>query len=282
MSISSPQTGGNRRPSTKPAAGAKPGGKSTGAKAAPTAKPADGKPADTEPTEAKSTDDTAAPAGKSSVSKAAAAKVASAKAATAKATAAKATAAKSGGKAITPAKSSPAAKSTSGGRGGNRPPMTPVKVSQGRPWGAIALFSVVGLIAVAIIGFGVYQVNKSDETWKDHANAIPGIVNFSKTDPDLVKANQHQWGPVTYKQAPPVAGPHNFNWQRCMGDVYPAAIANEHAVHALEHGAVWITYRPDLPKDQVEKLASKVRGNDFMLMSPYPGLDKPISLQAWG
>jgi hypothetical protein len=67
-----------------------------------------------------------------------------------------------------------------------------------------------------------------------------------------------------------------------MGDVYDAPIANEHAVHSLEHGAVWITYRPDLPKDQVDKLAAKVRGKEFMLMSPYEGLDSKISLQAWG
>src|SRR3989440_360814 len=77
-------------------------------------------------------------------------------------------------------------------------------------------------------------------------------------------------------------GPHTPNWQRCQGDVSPAKIANEHAVHAMEHGAVWITYRPDLPKADVDKLAAKVRGNDFMLMSPSPNLDKPISLQAWG
>jgi hypothetical protein len=67
-----------------------------------------------------------------------------------------------------------------------------------------------------------------------------------------------------------------------MGDVYSEQIANEHAVHSLEHGAVWVTYRPDLPADQVEKLASKVRGVEMMFMSPYPGLDAPISLQAWG
>jgi hypothetical protein len=50
----------------------------------------------------------------------------------------------------------------------------------------------------------------------------------------------------------------------------------------MEHGAVWVTYRPDLPKDQVDALAAKVRGQEYMLMSPFPGLDKPISLQAWG
>ena len=75
---------------------------------------------------------------------------------------------------------------------------------------------------------------------------------------------------------------HNAAWQNCMGDVYDAPIANEHAVHSLEHGAVWITYRPGLPQDQLDKLAGKVRGVEKMLMSPYEGLDKPISLQAWG
>jgi hypothetical protein len=67
-----------------------------------------------------------------------------------------------------------------------------------------------------------------------------------------------------------------------MGDVYDAPIASEHAVHSLEHGAVWVTYRPNLPKDQVETLAAKVRGKEKMLMSPYEGLDAPVSLQAWG
>ena len=67
-----------------------------------------------------------------------------------------------------------------------------------------------------------------------------------------------------------------------MGDVYTSQIANEQAVHALEHGAVWITYKPDLPQDQIDKLASRVRDVEFTMMSPYPGLDSAISLQAWG
>jgi len=218
MSISSPQTGGSRRPSSRPAAGAK--------NATPSA---------------------------------------------------------AGAKKAAPSVAKPAAGAKkSGGKGGGRPPVAPVRVRQGRSWGPIALSAIVALVAVGIVGFGVYEVFKSNETWKDQANAISGIVNYNKTDPQLTRSGQHQYGHIAYKQSPPVAGPHNYNWQRCQGDVYPEQIANEHAVHALEHGAVWITYRPDLPKDQVEKLASKVRGNDFMLMSPYPGLDKPISLQAWG
>jgi hypothetical protein len=234
MSISSSHTGGNRRPSTKPAAGGKP---PTGEKSA-----------------AKSTSG-AKPAGSG----------------------AKGT---SGAKGASGAK--PAAGRPGAGKGGKRPPITPVKVNQGRNWGPIALFAVVGLVAAGIIGFGVYQVQQNSLTWQDKAKAIPGIVNYLKTEPDYLKAAQHQYGTVKYKQNPPVGGPHNPNWMQCLGNVYDAPIANEHAVHSMEHGAVWITYRPDLPKDQVDKLAAKVKGNDYMLMSPFPGLDTKVSLQAWG
>ncbi|MFG1951156.1 DUF3105 domain-containing protein [Micromonospora sp. NPDC048830] len=170
----------------------------------------------------------------------------------------------------------------SGGGKGPRKPIAPVKVSQGRSWGPIALFTAVGVLAAAIIGYGAWAAFQGSKPWEDRAADIAGIVNYREKNKELTQGGNHQQGPIKYDILPPVAGPHNATWQRCLGDVYNAPIANEHAVHSLEHGAVWITYRPDLPNDQVEKLASLVRGKDFMLMSPYEGLDKPISLQAWG
>jgi Protein of unknown function (DUF3105) len=172
-----------------------------------------------------------------------------------------------------------------GGSGGSkgRKPLVPVKIAQERNWGPIMMFIAAGVVAALIVGFGAYQVWKSGHKadWQAQANGIPGIVNYRKTSPnDLVQS--HAWGTLTYKQNPPVGGEHNYNWQDCMGDVYTDPIAKEQAVHSLEHGAVWVTYNPSLPKDQVDKLAAKVRDRSFMLMSPYPDLDKPISLQAWG
>jgi Protein of unknown function (DUF3105) len=170
--------------------------------------------------------------------------------------------------------------------GGPRKPITPVKVNQGRNWGPIALFTVVGLIAAGIIGYGAWAVFQGAKSWQDRASEISGIVNYRETNPKLLEPAEgkqsHEWGPLTYAVNPPVGGTHNYNWQNCMGDVYDAPIANEHAVHSLEHGAVWITYNPSLPADQVEKLADKVRGKDFIMMSPYDGLDSKVSLQAWG
>jgi hypothetical protein len=186
-----------------------------------------------------------------------------------------------------PAGAKPAARATQGGRagqgksGGPRKPIAPVKVNQGRNWGPIALVLAVALIAVGIIGYGAYAVFQGSKSWEDRAASIDGIVNYRKTDPGMLTRN-HARGPLKYKVNPPVGGDHNPTWQNCMGNVYDAPIANEHAVHSLEHGAVWITYDPSLPADQVEKLASKVRGQEYMFMSPVENLGSKISLQAWG
>ena len=91
-------------------------------------------------------------------------------------------------------------------------------------------------------------------------------------------AGMHLAGPIVYKESPPIGGPHNVVWQNCA--IYDVPIHNEHAVHSMEHGAVWITYRPDLPPDQLQRLKT-VAADDFMLLSPYPGLANRIVASAW-
>jgi hypothetical protein len=208
----------------------------------------------------------------------AAAKPATAKSAGAKSTGSKSTGAKSTG---STGGRPPAGRPGGRGGGGSRPPISPVRVGKDRPWGAIILFTVVGLVAAGIIGFGAYEVHQNGLGWQSKADKISGIVDYRKTDAAMLTRN-HQYGTLKYTVLPPVGGNHNPNWMQCNGHVYDAQIPNENAVHSLEHGAVWVTYRPDLPAAEVAALKAKVTGNDFMLMSPYPGLDAPISLQAWG
>ncbi|GAA0904009.1 DUF3105 domain-containing protein [Virgisporangium aurantiacum] len=255
MSISTPQSGGSRRSSaTKATAGGKP---------------------NLEKEES---------AG-SSPSKAtkAASKTAGRSASATKAGASSKTAAKAG---ATKAASRPAAKAATSrpaAKAGGRRPLAPVKVSQGRNWGPIAMFSAVILVAVGIIGFAGWKVYESALTVSDRVGQIDGAHNFRKSNPDLVKAAQHQSGPLKYDQNPPVAGKHNGDWQNCMGDVYDAPIASEHAVHSMEHGAVWLVYNPaKVNKDQIEALAKKIRGKEYSLMSPMENLDTTVSVQAWG
>jgi Protein of unknown function (DUF3105) len=104
----------------------------------------------------------------------------------------------------------------------------------------------------------------------DDADAPPGTQQFPIAD------RHHTQGTVHYPQTPPVGGPHNPVWQNC--GFYSQPVANENAVHSMEHGVVWITYTPDLSDYQA--LRSLIRPH--VLISPYPGLPSPLVASAWG
>jgi uncharacterized protein DUF3105 len=91
-------------------------------------------------------------------------------------------------------------------------------------------------------------------------------------------AGLHVAGPIVYVENPPIGGQHNVVWQNC--GIYDAPIHSEHAVHSMEHGAIWITYRPDLAPDQVQRLKA-IAADDYLLLSPYPGLPHPVVASAW-
>ncbi len=88
---------------------------------------------------------------------------------------------------------------------------------------------------------------------------------------------------VAYTFTPPIGGTHDQAWATCTGVVYPEPVRSENIVHSMEHGAVWIAYDADRvsPADQAA-LAKLVDGKPYMVMSPYPGMKHPISLQSWG
>lgn len=97
-----------------------------------------------------------------------------------------------------------------------------------------------------------------------------------------VPARGHQEGSLRYDGDPPVGGVHNPVWINC--GIYDTQLPLEKAVHSLEHGAVWITYRPDLGASEVERLRRLVRGRGYVLLSPYQyvPLPAPVMAVAWG
>jgi hypothetical protein len=141
------------------------------------------------------------------------------------------------------------------------------------------------VLAAALIGILVYAVQNEgigDKSSLKYAESHISGLHSSWTDDGDVR--HHVQGPVTYPNeadTPPDKGDHNPLPQSCQA--YTAKIANEHAVHSLEHGAVWITYNPDKVKgDDLKKLTAKLDGTPCRMLSPYPGLKSPVSLQAWG
>jgi hypothetical protein len=154
----------------------------------------------------------------------------------------------------------------------------------GMPWGtiiAVVVVAVIGAVLWVTLGSrssGDDQQAGSDAN-SDPAVDIPGVVRVEYPAGDHVEAPKR----VAYDQSPPFGGTHDQVWATCTGVVYPTAIRSENAVHSLEHGAVWITYDPDVATaDQIDVLSAMVEGQPYTLMSPYPGLDTPISIQSWG
>ena len=138
------------------------------------------------------------------------------------------------------------------------------------------LIVAASVAAIALVGGGSWAIigSSGSGTSTQHKVALTGL----KTYPRL--ARDHVTGTVVYPQTPPVGGKHSAIWQNC--GVYTAPVHNENAVHSLEHGAMWITYRPDLPAAEIATIVNDVSGQPYGLVSPYPGLPSPIVATAWG
>lgn len=131
------------------------------------------------------------------------------------------------------------------------------------PWIGGAVVTVIGILVIIAV---------ANQTQSDAA--IEGLLTYGSP------VQEHTSDPVTYEQTPPVGGPHDPVWQNC--GVYDQPIRSENAVHALEHGAVWITYRPDLAAEEIATLRELARGRRYLVLSPYPELPTAVAASAWG
>ena len=134
------------------------------------------------------------------------------------------------------------------------------------------LVVALGMIAGAALGAFLPLVLLSDR--HQASSDVPGVKSFDNL------SLQHNNGSINYEQIPPVGGEHNPVWQNA--GFYEQQVIQEKAVHTLEHGAVWITYRADLPEDQKEELRRIVESQDCLLASPYPSLSNSVVASAWG
>jgi hypothetical protein len=130
--------------------------------------------------------------------------------------------------------------------------------------GVVAVGALVTTIIVTAPKAASHQAGSTGAT-------IDGVQKFGNTA-------GHVTGTVDYAQTPPAGGEHNPMWLNC--GVYDQPVPNENAVHSLEHGAVWVTYSPDLAKDQLDLLKTALP-RTYSVLSPFPGLPAPIVLSGW-
>lgn len=172
-------------------------------------------------------------------------------------------------------------------RGGDRSRQRrghPVKAPKRVPWLALGAVGVVVVLAAVILVYALrrdaeisaYRVSPDNP---DPSRSIPGVVAAENQNQVHVQATQR----VAYDASPPFGGPHDGSWAACDGAVYPRPVRSENLVHSLEHGAVWIAYDPErVTGTALDQLRQRVTGQTYLTLSPYPGLDRAVSLQSWG
>lgn len=135
--------------------------------------------------------------------------------------------------------------------------------------GVTAAVLIVGLVVASVVLTPrPVTVARGD----GDGSGISGVQTFEHT------AN-HVEGVVDYEQTPPAGGDHNAVWLNC--GVYDQPVPNENAVHALEHGAIWITYDPaQVDQAGIDALDAQLP-SDYTVLSPYEGMDTPIAVSAW-
>ena len=143
----------------------------------------------------------------------------------------------------------------------------------GRPWREwLELGLLVGTVVLLVVA-GIVFNSIFSEPDPPAQREPAGVQAFA------YEGGRHVEGNVDYAERPPVGGAHSGTWQDCGG--YDAPVADERAVHSLEHGAVWIAYRPDLPEAQRAALRARAESQPYVLVSPYPGLPSPVVVSAW-
>lgn len=138
-----------------------------------------------------------------------------------------------------------------------------------RRWGPIIIAAVLVALIAAFVAVVVL------DTRQQAAQRPPEGVETIE-----IENREHVEESVDYEQNPPAGGEHSPVWQNC--GVYTEPINSENAIHSLEHGAVWITYQPGLPKKQVQQLQDLAGGESYVLLSPMEDLPSPVVASAWG
>ena len=125
----------------------------------------------------------------------------------------------------------------------------------------------IGVAALVLAGVFSWRTD-AGRAWLDEV----------KTEENI--GGMHTTAALSYKNTPPMGGPHNPTWQNC--GVFTEPVSDAHVVHSLEHGAVWITYRPEkLGPEDIAVLAAEAEHNDYVIVSPYPEQTGAITLTAW-
>ncbi len=140
---------------------------------------------------------------------------------------------------------------------------------------------VIGGIALAVIviligGLWLLTVQSS----KEQTNLAKPLMGDEISD--LGRGHIPDGTQLQFDSNPPTSGQHYDKW--ITRGIYDKPQPDGNLVHSLEHGAVILSYKVDLPNEDVEKIKSVFSSVSVSkkIMVPRDNLDVPVALTSWG
>lgn len=129
---------------------------------------------------------------------------------------------------------------------------------------------ILGLVVFVLIGVGFYFLVQRE---------LPEEEDFSRAVP--IQGREHievgvPHGP--YNSNPPTSGPHYE--QTADTGFREEPIPDEHIVHNLEHGDIWVSYHPRISGEVKDVL--KTFAGSKVIITPRDANEIDIALAAWG
>lgn len=129
---------------------------------------------------------------------------------------------------------------------------------------------LVWLLVIGGVGFWIFQSATKE------AEPLLGQFFEAQSREHIGVNTQHS----AYNSNPPTGGWHYAAPART--GIYDVELPDEQIIHNLEHSHIWFAYRPDLAKDQIDKLAEIAKDyGSRVIMTPRAANDSPITIAAW-
>jgi|SRR3989344_1025956 len=129
---------------------------------------------------------------------------------------------------------------------------------------------VIYLIILLLVVFGIYKLATKKSV------SPPGQFYEAQSREHIDIGATHP----AYNSNPPSGGWH-YNAPAQTG-IYDKELPDEQIIHNLEHGHIWLAYKPNLAPDQIGELAEIAKDYGLrIIMTPRAANDSPIAVVAW-
>lgn len=137
----------------------------------------------------------------------------------------------------------------------------------------VVLSTALLITAMAYLGNSNTTKEKQRLLLEPLGEKIPEMAS-----PHVKEGESHE----PYNSNPPTSGPHYGDRVAGPG-IKSKQLPDELVLHSLEHGAVVLWYKADLPNEEVDKIKEAFQGaSGKKIMLPRADLDVPIALTSWG